>query len=500
MPAWLQLYRNECVDFAGVTRLPTWGQRFNEIDGTYYRANLPSGVNCVFYTNWRNASGWQRDDGSGIWSSGDPFGRRWTLAITQADIALNPHAGYGNAGMFGLHCYHTIASAVAQCLGVVKRSADGQQRIALYVYSPTIAFAQPVQSGPIAGSPSRATPWLMRLYHQHNLSPVPTAEEDGRALSSGVHYAYYSLDGGVSWVYLGSTAHYTGGAEQCAGPVAHNVGNQTIDMAQVDAEADWFQIDYWGTDVSAPVLSHQDPAPGTSGVAPQQIVGCHVTDDGAAIALATVRIYVDEGDGEALAYDGSTDTWQAPYAGPSSAQAAITDGYSFTLQVARASGSWVPLSTVTIRVVAQNIDGSELDESWSFTIGDPAGSTEAVGRGPDWLASATGSNTLTGRGRLQRDETIASRARRRLMTRRGEWFADTDFGSRLHLLPSMKDAQRRVEDIMLEALQPMIDDDSVLEIIVGELSADYDRGALGVPVTLVVAGEQQVPLGRIPLS
>lgn len=122
-------------------------------------------------------------------------------------------------------------------------------------------------------------------------------------------------------------------------------------------------------------------------------------------------------------------------------------------------------------------------------------------KGTDFFSDALGNNDINDDGHLVRDATVASRCRRRLMIRRGEWVGDPDLGSRLHEITTTKQAQREAEGIIREALQPMIDDGSITEIIVGEdLVIDHAKGHVGIFVEIVVAGDEQVPLGTFLLG
>lgn len=101
------------------------------------------------------------------------------------------------------------------------------------------------------------------------------------------------------------------------------------------------------------------------------------------------------------------------------------------------------------------------------------------------LMNAQGDYEVSG-GRLVRDYTVSSRCRMRLSARRGQWAYDPDFGSRLHEVKAIREARRMALPIVVEALQPLIDEGSILGVTLGEVESDDRTGLLGVEVFIAL--------------
>ncbi len=103
-------------------------------------------------------------------------------------------------------------------------------------------------------------------------------------------------------------------------------------------------------------------------------------------------------------------------------------------------------------------------------------------------------------GLLDRDATIASRCRARLLTRRGGWSPDLAFGSRLHEIRLLKSAQQVAMIYVEEALADLVRDGEIAEINLLEFVTDYTTGAIGARIEVVLPLDEVVPLGVIPLG
>jgi phage gp46-like protein len=103
-------------------------------------------------------------------------------------------------------------------------------------------------------------------------------------------------------------------------------------------------------------------------------------------------------------------------------------------------------------------------------------------------------------GLLDRDLTIASRCRARLLTRRGQWAPDMTLGSRLHTIKLLKGAGQKAMDCIEEALADMIESGEIVSILPLEIVEDHRTGALGVRVEVALPRAQVVPLGVLPLG
>lgn len=129
----------------------------------------------------------------------------------------------------------------------------------------------------------------------------------------------------------------------------------------------------------------------------------------------------------------------------------------------------------------------------------PAAEAALPNEGPYWLINDDGDNEVDEFGRLVRDKTVASRARFRLLCRRGQWRYDRTIGSRFHEIKLLRGAQGKCERYALEALKPLIDEGSVLDVTVGQVLTDRIRGFLAVPITITTP-EGEVSLGWFRLG
>lgn len=138
---------------------------------------------------------------------------------------------------------------------------------------------------------------------------------------------------------------------------------QADDLAPVPNSLDTTYNFDTKTDLAAPVLSNQDPAPSATGQDKNKNIEFDLTDAISGVDLDTVRIYV-EGN---LAYRGDTDLFQSPYDGVDSDRTAISQGHSFVIHKA---ASWASSASISVRVVADDIAGNSLDTTYSFTVED----------------------------------------------------------------------------------------------------------------------------------
>lgn len=116
-------------------------------------------------------------------------------------------------------------------------------------------------------------------------------------------------------------------------------------------------------------------------------------------------------------------------------------------------------------------------------------------RGDSWLIDSRGNYQLDNEGKLVRDPTVATRCRIRLSTRRGQFALDPELGSRLHEIQITKNADRQILDAVTEALEPLIDDGSILSFAIdtqADLSRIYARITVEVPGA---SGRDVIPLG-----
>jgi phage gp46-like protein len=101
-------------------------------------------------------------------------------------------------------------------------------------------------------------------------------------------------------------------------------------------------------------------------------------------------------------------------------------------------------------------------------------------------------------GHLVLDDTPATAARMRLLTRRGQWFADPEFGSRIHTIKTTKNIAATLELFAREALAPMLEDGQIQSIDQVLIQVDPRTNATFGQI-LATVGDQPVDLGSIPL-
>jgi len=105
-------------------------------------------------------------------------------------------------------------------------------------------------------------------------------------------------------------------------------------------------------------------------------------------------------------------------------------------------------------------------------------------QGESWLVTDQGDLQVNADNQLQRDQTLTSRCLLRLRTRRGSWFDDSEFGSRIHEIQIDKGAQRLLQDAITEALEPLVDSGELLTIEVATESFIPELGFIAGNVFL----------------
>lgn len=118
--------------------------------------------------------------------------------------------------------------------------------------------------------------------------------------------------------------------------------------------------------------------------------------------------------------------------------------------------------------------------------------------GKVWNLTDEGDFTILEDGSIEKGDSIVQRACLRLRTRRGEWIGDPNFGSRLHEIHITKNAGRKVRDYVLEALDPLLSEGSILDVQTEVVSPR--SGVLGILITIVLASGEVKPVTLIPRS
>ena len=114
-----------------------------------------------------------------------------------------------------------------------------------------------------------------------------------------------------------------------------------------------------------PYLKNQTPIPLSTISDPQFLIDVDVLDYQDDIDASTINVYVNDGGGEVLAYNGSS--FIAPYNGPSSAVTPVTDGYNVVVD---RTTDYLP-DSIVVRVTAEDVLANAMDEFWTFDIWYP---------------------------------------------------------------------------------------------------------------------------------
>lgn len=120
-------------------------------------------------------------------------------------------------------------------------------------------------------------------------------------------------------------------------------------------------------DLAAPYLTNRDPAPSATNVSRYTNILLDLLDDGLGVKLSTVRIWV----GGTLAYRGDTDTFLAPFNGPSSSRTAIPLGHRFVIDATFTYASYA-LIQVDVNADDLAVIPNSLSTSYSFRTVDDA--------------------------------------------------------------------------------------------------------------------------------
>jgi phage gp46-like protein len=103
-------------------------------------------------------------------------------------------------------------------------------------------------------------------------------------------------------------------------------------------------------------------------------------------------------------------------------------------------------------------------------------------------------------GSLVEDSTVQTRALMRLLTKRGKYWADKNFGSRWWTINSIDDARRQVLPMAREALQPLLDTGEIekVELIALQTTANGIKAHLALHVPYEELIEiRNLPIGRL---
>jgi hypothetical protein len=121
-------------------------------------------------------------------------------------------------------------------------------------------------------------------------------------------------------------------------------------------------------DTTAPQIDNEDPVPSSIDQPIDTNIVFDLTDLDPGLDLTTIEVYIES----TLSYRGDTDTFIGPYGGAGSGKVAISDGFTFTFNPTSDFSSY---QTVNIQVIADDLNGNHLDQSWWFRAVDTSGPT-----------------------------------------------------------------------------------------------------------------------------
>lgn len=241
---------------------------------------------------------------------------------------------------------------------------------------------------------------------------------------------------------------------------------------------------YTLSDTTPPALSARTPSPGAI-AGRSATVSLDLTKIGGVFGLDATATEI---------YVGGVLVWQSGAAqnGWTTTVTAITDGLHYEC----APPSRAARTPVVVRVLAADVGGNTLDESWAYLL-----PPRERPMSPYSIDISDGQeNTVDEYGQLVQDQTVASRVRFRLLCHRGQWWADSEVGSHLHELQTLKDARARCQAIVDEALQPLVQEGAVLSTQVASVAQDPETGLLAADIVITVPEGDPVRLESVPVG
>ena len=101
-------------------------------------------------------------------------------------------------------------------------------------------------------------------------------------------------------------------------------------------------------------------------------------------------------------------------------------------------------------------------------------------------------------GSLVEDNTVQTRALMRLLTRRGQYWADKDFGSRWWTINTIDDARRRVLPDAKEALKPLLDTGEIEKVELVGLQTTPN--GIKAHIAIHVPYEELIEIRNLPIG
>ena len=253
--------------------------------------------------------------------------------------------------------FPSSASTLYRMLGGMQNG--GQYSFLSYVHPSTSGFPNQLQMS-LYGTPASLalkTPFTM--------------------IDGGLHHVVLTRDGANAVLYIDAAVAASSSAcpttlNDVTG-VSFNIGNVSdSNQGFIDGWID--NVQFWNTALTASEvndlyyksasslnIANQVPPASATDVARDTNIQASLVATGSNIVLTSVRLWVKG----TLAYDGSTDTFQHPYDGPSSARTGTPAQYNFTVDP---DVDFPYDDTVSVRLYGQDDAANTVDQTWSFDV------------------------------------------------------------------------------------------------------------------------------------
>jgi len=198
--------------------------------------------------------------------------------------------------------------------------------------------------------------------------------------TSGVNESsvWIKVDGAYAWLLStaqpGFTVTRTTIANGYRYKIRHSAAFPGAHIVLVEVHADdlaaipnTLSTSYWFRtigDTLPPFLYNRDPVPDAGGIVPGASFSFDVLDDYSGVVPESLVFYVDG----AMAYDGVSGNWHPPYDGYVGRVEDVVDGYDGYHARIDHPTPFPASARVNIRVVARDVQGNVLDETYGFWI------------------------------------------------------------------------------------------------------------------------------------
>lgn len=103
-------------------------------------------------------------------------------------------------------------------------------------------------------------------------------------------------------------------------------------------------------------------------------------------------------------------------------------------------------------------------------------------------------------GGLVFDQSIVTRCYLRLQTRRGSFWRDASFGSRLHTIETLENARPRIQRFAEEALEPLIQSGEIVGVEIGRVEINPTTGGLFAHILVNVPRDRAIEIANLKLG